>query len=132
MLLESLLKNWTGRTLSKEQMDAAQPPTDEDNVIILCHGSPLNIDRLRKLPDGRFVRFQQDFEYMTTPDVSHGWSISHTGYYPTKTERKVYNPEGLLIERCASRGNLYIGTENLVDKVYDPPGSWIGKKRKDN
>ncbi len=133
MTLESIvngLKLVSGRQLSKKQMDATQPPNEEEDAYCLCSFEPMHVDRLRKLPSGQFVRTLINYRWDTTPDASYGYSQVHSGYYPSKSVTSTYDKNGKLIEREVTLGNIYAGGSS-VTREYNPHGRFIGKRRKE-
>jgi hypothetical protein len=124
--LINILKILTGRQLSSEEMANAKPA--ERHAHILGSDKPLTIDRLEVLPSGEFLRFKQIFEYMTTPDASHGWNCPHTGYCPSETIESTYDNKGKLTQRIVTTGNLYLASEKTIARKYSPPGRFFGKK----
>ncbi|HIG94441.1 MAG TPA: hypothetical protein HA283_01515 [Nanoarchaeota archaeon] len=124
------LKVLVGKQLSEKQMRGALPVQEADRTIVLCSDKPKNVDVLKKLENGEYLRFKQNFEFMRTPDISYGWEIVHTGYYPTKTIRILYDAEGKLKEKSVSNiDNIYL-VEDSITRVFEPHGSWCGKRKK--
>src|SRR3989339_795805 len=70
------LKVLVGKQLSEKQMRGALPVQEADRTIVLCSDKPKNVDVLKKLENGEYLRFKQNFEFMRTPDISYGWEIS--------------------------------------------------------
>ena len=121
------LKLVLGRQLSPKKMANARKESEEFEAWLRSDPSK-KIDDLEKRNSGEFVRFRQRFQYMTTPDASHGWEQPHTGYYPSKTIKEIYDSKGRLKEKTVA-GCAY-NWEGSTTRLFNPPGRLIGKKEK--
>ncbi len=123
-----------GRKLTREEMEGAEfKEAGEPLPFMYSSKGPIEIDHLRRLPSGEYVRFRENSKRMRTQDVSHGWNIPHVGYYPMEARMGFYNQEGLLTEEKIKTWNWFDGraTTNIIKKEYEPAGRIIGKKLKD-
>lgn len=89
-----------------------------------------------------YVVISERHVFLTTPDVSHGWKIPHSGYYKTRQEIRNYTLDGKLSFRRISINipwhkdptSISVGEGTVIrggyisDKAvkYDPPGSFLG------
>lgn len=93
-IAQSILE-FSGRMLSEEKAKIAENNKDRDKPAY-------SSDTLKEYlftKDGNLVRERVAYRYKTTPDISHGWEIQHTGYYPVAREVHTYDSDRLLIER---------------------------------
>lgn len=67
-------------------------------------------------------------QYATTPDISHGWAIPHTGDYFVGANIRNYNKDGLLIRKEITRNEPMSPIHKDKIIVYDKPGQFIGKR----
>ena len=89
------------------------------------------IDTIVRLEDGGFERFQQTFRWAVTDDISYGNQIKHYEYYPEETINDKYDSEGRLKARTKKYGSTWTNDiRKSVSKAYEPPGTWIGNKKK--
>lgn len=124
------LKIANGRKLSSEQMVNARQDSVLNGIIIqICSEDGEKEDIITKSVDGTYVRREVDFDYMETPDISHGARIMHRGYYPNRTIVSKYNSTGELTERTISYGGVANPSfRKPLHELFNPAGSWIGKK----
>lgn len=132
-LINRAAKIITHRQLSSSQIERARlkPEDEKSRPIIVSTQSGKTTNDLCRLGDSSFEWFIQEFEWMKTPDISHGWETPHTGYYPTKTILRKYDNEGRLERKAVDFGGIAnFDSRKGYAVIYDPPGSWFGKKEK--
>lgn len=124
--LERLLKILTKRQLTDReiQFSREEKETNVRRFNILTKRklySRTNLEKEEELIAKKTLR-----EYKTTPDVSHGWKMPHTGWYVFRDEMRTYTPKGQLLKRRVyDERRIGPGTRTTE---YNPPGRFFGKK----